>query len=150
MNPMNPAIAVISGMLTPALLILGSSSLVSAALVRLSRVVDRARQLAQMHEEELDRLRWSRQIVREWIVRYEMRGIIAERAVATLFIAICIFVLDGLAIAANNAAGNQFTWLPIGMTGLGMSLMAYAAIGMVKESRLAMKQIRDEMDKFRS
>ena len=40
---MSPAQSVIAAMITPALLILGSASLVATALVRLARAVDRAR-----------------------------------------------------------------------------------------------------------
>src|SRR5437016_2190955 len=45
------AIAMIAAMITPALLILGSASLVSSALVRMGRVMDRARTLATIAHE---------------------------------------------------------------------------------------------------
>jgi hypothetical protein len=40
------AVATIAAMITPALLLLGSASLVASALMRMARVVDRARILA--------------------------------------------------------------------------------------------------------
>jgi len=40
------AVATIAAMITPALLILGSASLVASALMRMARVVDRTRNLA--------------------------------------------------------------------------------------------------------
>jgi hypothetical protein len=45
-TPSSSAVATIAEMTTPALLILGSASLVASALVRMARVVDRARVLA--------------------------------------------------------------------------------------------------------
>lgn len=44
-NTSSPALIIISAMITPALLILGSASLVATALQRLARAVDRARNL---------------------------------------------------------------------------------------------------------
>ena len=47
MNGFSAAQAIISAMITPALLILASGSLIATALVRLARVVDRVRKLAE-------------------------------------------------------------------------------------------------------
>jgi hypothetical protein len=44
-------VAAIAAMITPALLILGSASLVSSALVRMARVVDRSRYLASVAQD---------------------------------------------------------------------------------------------------
>jgi Protein of unknown function (DUF2721) len=47
MNGASPAQTMIAAMITPALLILASGSLIATALVRLGRVVDRVRKLGE-------------------------------------------------------------------------------------------------------
>src|SRR5262249_1384133 len=51
MTGTSPAIAMIAAMITPAVLILASASLVASALVRMARVVDRARSLVAVAHE---------------------------------------------------------------------------------------------------
>jgi hypothetical protein len=54
-GPQSVAVAAIAAMITPALLLLGSASLVASALMRMARVVDRARILVTIaHEGSLD------------------------------------------------------------------------------------------------
>ena len=64
-------------MTAPALLILASGSLIATALVRLARVVGRARKIAELRNPlaNIDELR-----------RHERRALLAERAVALLFL----------------------------------------------------------------
>lgn len=133
----SPAILIISAMITPALLILGSGSLVATALQRLSRAVDRARVVLQMPEDDPCRKKWAE--------RYAQRALIAERAVTAYFIAVGIFVLDCLSIAVDRTFGNTLTWLPVSLTIIGMLLMLCGAYLMVQESRLATIQICEEV-----
>jgi hypothetical protein len=144
-GPASPAIAIISAMITPALLILGSASLVATALQRLARAVDRARLLLQTSEADALRLRWDEASRERWLRSYEERSLMAERAVRAFFVAIGTFVFDGLSIAADHYSGDVLTWLPVSLTVLGMLLMLSGAVLMVRESQLAIAQIRDEL-----
>lgn len=75
---MTPAQSVVAAMITPALLILASSSLVATALVRLGRVVDRSRVLIATIDAgsvpEPEALRCS-------LDRHQRRALYAERSV---------------------------------------------------------------------
>ena len=139
------AVLVISAMITPALLILGSGSLVAAALARLGRVVDRARVLLQTPAAEAARLAWSDEVLDRWLARHAQRAVAAERAVTLFFVAIGVFVLDGLGIAADSFSGGRLTWLPVGLTIFGMALMLAGVCLMGVESRLASLQSREEI-----
>jgi hypothetical protein len=126
----------IAAMITPALLIMASGSLIATALVRLARVVDRVRKLS-----ELRKAPWDAGEVR----RHERRALLAERAVTLYFFAVVCFVVAGLTIAIDHAAGDRLAWLPVLVTTLGMCLIVAGSAAMLAECRLATAQIRREI-----
>jgi hypothetical protein len=148
-GPASPALVIISAMITPALLILGSGSLVATALQRLGRSVDRARTLLQMSEQEAQKPGETGAIAARWLDRYAQRCLIAERAVLVFFAAVGTFVLDCLSIAVDHSFGGRLAWLPVSLTILGMILMLCGAYFMVIESHLASLQIREEIQRRR-
>ena len=136
MTGFSPAQAIIAAMITPALLILASGSLIATALVRLARVVDRLRKLAESRDgpAAADELR-----------RHERRALLAERAVRFYFVAVVCFVLVGFAIPLDHVAQNSIFWLPVGLTVLGMCLIVAGSAAMLLECQLAFQQIRAEI-----
>jgi uncharacterized membrane protein YedE/YeeE len=132
----SPAQAMIAAMITPALLILASGSLIATALVRLARVVDRVRKVSEPPDAPPD--------VGE-LRRHERRALLAERAVALYFFAVLCFVVAGFAIAIDHATGDRLAWLPVLVTTLGMCLIVAGSAAMLAECRLAIAQIREEI-----
>ena len=141
----SPALVIISAMITPALLILGSGSLVATALQRLGRVVDRARFLLQVSEADAQQYGWTEDERRRWLQSHAARSLMAERSVMAFFGAVGIFVADCLSIALDYYFSHTLTWLPVSLTIFGMVLMLLGAYFMLAESRLAASQIRDEI-----
>jgi hypothetical protein len=127
--------AIISAMITPALLIAASGSLIATALVRLARVVDRVRKLAELRGTPPPRAE---------LARHERLAMLAERAVRRYFFGVVCFVLDGFAIAADHYAGDRLTWLPVLVTSLGMCMIVAGSAAMLAECELATAQIRAE------
>jgi hypothetical protein len=129
--------AIIGAMITPALLILASGSLIATALVRLARVVDRVRKLAEAGRpaDDVNALR-----------RHQRRALLAERAVLIFFAAVLCFVVAGFGIALDHASGDRLTWFPVGVTTLGMALIVAGSAAMLAECRLAAAQIRAEIE----
>lgn len=142
---MTPAQAIIAAMITPALLILASASLVATVLVRLARVVDRSRVLIAGAHDAPDRA-----VLRATLDRHRQRAIYAERSVALFFAAVVVFVLDCLTIGIDRLAGDSLTWLPVAMTMLGMGVLIAGAAYMLVESQLGADQILDEIDRGRA
>jgi hypothetical protein len=136
MNGFSAAQAIISAMITPALLILASGSLIATALVRLARVVDRIRKLTEMS---------SAGALAEELRRHERRALLAERAVRFYFLAVVCFVLTGFSIPVDHLIGDRLTWLPVSMTTLGMALIVVGSAAMLVECQLATEQIRAEI-----
>ncbi len=144
-NATSPAVLIISAMITPALLILGSASLVATALQRLARAIDRARAMLQLSDEEAGRLGQTQDVSKRWLKRYAIRSLMAERAVTAFFLAVGLLVIDCLSIAVDRYFADTLTWLPVSLTILGMCMIFAGAYFMVQESRLANLQIREEI-----
>ncbi len=126
----------IAAMITPAMLILASGSLIATALVRLARVVDRVRKLAERRDARPDS---------DELKRHERRAMLAERAISIYFGAVVCFVVSGFAIALDHLTGNRLTWLPVSVTMLGMCLIVAGSAAMLAECRVAATQIREEI-----
>ena len=136
------AVAMIAAMITPALLILASASLVATALVRMARVVDRARVLAAIaHEGNWEKLGATPAQLRTALERHAKRARYAEWSIALLYATVVVFVVTCISIAVDHAAG----WLPVGLAIAGTLLLLSGGALMVAESRLAGDQIAEEI-----
>jgi hypothetical protein len=136
MNGFSAAQAIIGAMITPALLILASGSLIATALVRLARVVDRVRKLSEAGAPvpSAGELR-----------RHERRALLAERALRTYFVAVACFVVAGIAIGIDHLAGGRLTWLPGAITLPGMCLIVAGGAAMLSGCQLATAEISAEI-----
>lgn len=139
MNGFSAAQAIIGAMITPALLILASGSLIATTLVRLARVVDRVRTLGESSE-----MRASASAFR----RHERRALLAERALQRYFAAVVCFVLSGITIGIDHFAGNRLTWLPVAITSVGMCLIVAGTAATLAECRLAATELRAEIERI--
>jgi len=141
------AVAMIAAMITPALLILASASLVATALVRMARVVDRARVLAAIaHEGDWEKLGATPAQLRTALERHAKRARYAEWSIALLYATVVVFVVTCISIAVDHAAGQSLTWLPVGLAIAGTLLLLSGGALMVAESRLAGDQIAEEIE----
>jgi len=139
-------VALIAAMITPALLILASASLVASALLRMARVVDRARVLAAAaHGAEWEKLGASPAVLQSWLESHARRARHAERSIALLYLAIVVFIATCLSIALDRVAGGAITWLPASFAIAGTLLLLAGGALMVAESRLSGAQIRHEI-----
>jgi hypothetical protein len=140
------AVATIAAMITPALLLLGAASLVASALMRMARVVDRARILAGIaHQGALDATGVTTVQLRAWLESHAKRARYAERSITLLYAAIVVFIATCLSIALDRALGDLLSWLPVTLAVTGTLLLLSGAAYMVGESRLSGEQIRLEI-----
>ena len=146
-NTSSPALVIISAMITPALLILGTASLVATAVQRLSRAVDRARSILHMSEEEVRKMGCTEEVTKRWLRRYATRSLLAERAVTAYFLAVGVLVLDCLSIAVDRYFNDMLTWLPVSLTIIAMCMIFGGASFMLQELWLANRQIREEIQR---
>jgi hypothetical protein len=140
------AVATIAAMITPALLLLGSASLVASALVRMARIVDRARILAAVvHDGTLDKMGVTTDRLRIWLESHAKRALCAERSIRLLYSAIVVFIATCLSIAVDRATGDILNWFPVALAVAGTVLLLAGGVYMVMESRLSGEQIADEI-----
>jgi len=145
-NAWSAAVAMIAAMITPVLLILAAASLVATVLVRMARVVDRARVLTTMiHEGEWGKLGTTPAQLRTALERHAKRARYAEWSIALLYATVVIFVVTCISIAVDHAAGQSLSWLPVGLAIAGTLLLLAGGALMVAESRLAGDQIAEEI-----
>lgn len=135
MNAFSVSQAIIAAMITPALLIMASGSLIATGTARLGRIMDRVRELAEDDEK----------VERQVLQIYERRAILSERALQVFFAAIVVFVAVGVGIGLDRYLGSHIVWLPVGLTVIGMGLLVVGSALMLQECRLATRQIRGEM-----
>lgn len=145
-NTSSAAVAMIAAMITPALLILASASLVATVLLRMARVVDRARVLAAIvHESNWEKLGATPTQLRATLERHLKRARYAEWSIALLYAAVVDFVATCISIAVDHAAGESLNWLPVALAITGTLLLLIGGALMVAESRLAGDQIAEEI-----
>lgn len=149
-------IAVLTTMITPAVLISACGALILSTSVRLGRVVDRVRALSDRFEELARK-------TPEEVVLFEERLELTftqldwltsrarhlQRAMTTFYIALGLFVATTVAIGFVGAAGTlagELQWVPVvfGMIGAGLLFVGTLLLGF--EATLALRSIHSEMD----
>lgn len=153
MNTFAPAhglissLAVISAMITPAILILASGNLVTSTLTRLSRVTDRARRLiAEVREARTGTDEQSIAFHNELLAHYRRRTSLIERALSAYYGAIGLFVTASLAIALDNFLRDTIPWLAVVLVVTGAILLLSGTIALVLETRLGAGVLRREIE----
>jgi len=152
MNGLPDALAVLSAMITPAVLISACGSLIMATSGRLNRAVDRTRETSRRFAELAQRpagevaLEEERRMLFFQLDLSSTRSRMLQRALARLYWALGAFVGTSVAIGGVAITGRQYAWLPIlfGLTGAG--LLLYASMLLVHESRVAVTALEAEMD----
>ena len=140
---------VLSAMITPAVLISASGTLVLSTSVRLARVVDRVRTLSHGLEEIFnareDALSSARRAHIEGQLELQTRrGALIQRALTSFYVALCVFVGTTISIAVS-AFAPAVAWAPTGLGILGMVPMFYGCVLLVRETRFALLSVDREM-----
>lgn len=146
------ALAVLTGMITPAVLISACASLLLSTSTRLGRVVDRVRVLVAKFEElerdtSPDPLRPERrQLLFGQLQRQSVRARLLQRAMAVLYMGLGTFILCSVSIAVLAVVARNFTWTGVALGITGTMFMLYASVLLVIESRMALGAIVSELE----
>jgi hypothetical protein len=146
------ALAVLSAMITPAVLISACGSLILATSDRLSKAVARTRELsAQLTPKvgiESDAAQQEeRRMLFTQLDYVTTRSRLLQRALSRLYAAVGFFVGTSVAIGLVAATKMpEYTLIPIALGLYGASLLLYAAFLLIKESRFALAAVNAEMD----
>ena len=152
MEALSSALAVLSAMITPAVLISACGTMILSTSVRLGRVVDRVRTLSDKLEElakagkDVELYDERRGVIFEQLDKLTSRARILQRSMVVFYTALGVFVATSVAIGVVAISGARYYWIPV-VTGLiGASLLFYGSILLIFEARLALTTIHMEMD----
>jgi hypothetical protein len=146
------AIAVLTAMITPAVLISACGALIFSTGTRLGRVIDRVRYLSEKFEElaknpEADEMAAERRIlIFTQLERQMHRARLIQRSMVAFYSALGVFVLTSLAIAVFNSVARNYTWVAVLLGVSGALFMLYGSILLIIESRMALYAVITEME----
>src|SRR5688572_13303398 len=125
MDETNAALGILTSMITPAVLIMASGSLIMTTSQRLSRVIERVRKISQEFmqiEKSNDKEsanETKRRILYTLLKKSARRSKLLTQAMTWLYISLGLFVATSLTIGIVGVIHLRYTWIPtaIGMIG---------------------------------
>lgn len=152
MDPMSSAVAVLTAMITPAVLISACGSMILSTSSRLGRVVDRVRALSDKLED-LARSRSDDTKERQGVIFAQLdkltsRARILQRSMVAFYLATGMFVATSVAIGVVGVipSSPRYNLVPVIVGLLGACFLFYGSMLLIFEARLALGTIHAEMD----
>jgi hypothetical protein len=147
---LSSVLEVLGAMITPAVMILASSSLMITTSNRSIRCVDRVRERAEELEALGDttgeRTEAKRQHLYTQLEINTRRARLLQKAMARLYVAISFFVATSMVIGVVALLEVDIGWLPLIFGFIGAGLLFSASVYLIIESRLALTTTFTEMD----
>jgi Protein of unknown function (DUF2721) len=147
------AIAVLTAMITPAVLISACGSMILSTSARLGRVVDRVRALSDRLEEITEKTAdgasfTDRQaLIFQQLDKLTSRARILQRCMVTFYLSLGMFVATSVAIGIVPFTGNpRYNIAPVALGLVGAIFLFYGSVLLILEARLALSTIHAEMD----
>jgi hypothetical protein len=144
------ALAFLSAVITPAVLISACGTLILSTSNRLARVVDRVRVLGQALEHLFNApatpfadLR--RKEVHQQLELQTRRGRLLQRSLTSHYVALGVFVGTTISIAIV-AFVPAVAWMPGALGIFGMLVLFYGCMLLIGETRLALRSVDLEME----
>jgi len=146
------ALAVLTAMITPAVLISACGALIFSTGTRLGRVIDRVRFLSAKFEElaknpQADDMATERHaLIFTQLERQMTRARLIQRAMVAFYTALGVFVATSVAIAVLNAIARTYIWSAVVLGVMGALFMLLGSVLLIIESRLALYAIQTELE----
>lgn len=155
MSNFGGASEVLGAMITPALLISASGTLVLSTSNRLSRVVDRVRALTKdaetlPREAHSDAVSRKRALIASQLTGLAKRAMILRSALASLYTAIGFLVATSVSVGMLTMLGRGGSWPPVSLAMLGACALLWGSVLLVREGRLAIGSTLEELSYVRS
>jgi hypothetical protein len=150
-----PTYATLSAMISPAIFMTASGSLIISTSNRMSRVVDRIRVLNDLGDRlcrgatDLDYTRERFAHVQDQLDRLVWRGDRIRIALTVLYLALASFVGTSLMLALVVLLGDHLVALPTCLAVTGVCLMLTSCVNLVREALEALRSNRLEVRFYR-
>lgn len=151
MDQISSALAVLTAMITPAVLISACGSMILSTSARLGRVIDRVRALSDRLEdmareaEQESSARERQKVIFEQLDKLTSRARILQRSMVTFYLGLGMFVATSVAIGLVAITG-RYTLVPVILGLTGACFLFYGSMLLIFEARLALSTIHAEMD----
>lgn len=151
-NAFSSGLDVLTAMITPAVLISACGSLILSTSSRLSRVVDRVRELSDRFEKlaqaELQEamIEKKRAMIFDQLDKLTSRARLLQRSITTFYLALGIFVATSVAIGIVAITRERYGWIPVVLGLVGACFLFYGSLLQILEARLALASTYKEMD----
>jgi hypothetical protein len=159
MDALTASLAVLTAMITPAVLISAAGTMILSTSTRLGRVVDRVRELSDRlrrlagDEETNEFLEEERAMLYDQLDKLTSRSRLLQRALTSFYFAVGVFVASSVAIGAvaffsarGLFTGARGAWAPVFMGLFGALFLFYGSMLLIFEARLALQATHSEMD----
>ena len=151
---MSSAVAVLTAMITPAVLISACGSMILSTSHRLGRVVDRVRALSDKLEDltakqPIDPVEAKERqaVIFSQMDKLTSRARILQRSMVTFYLALGMFVATSVSIGVVAVVSNsRYNIVPIILGLVGACFLFYGSMLLIFEARLALSTIHLEMD----
>lgn len=146
------ALAVLTAMITPAVLISACGALIFSTATRMGRVIDRVRFLAARFEELARNPRGDDMaterlpLLYSHLERQTTRARLIQRSLVAFYSALSVFVATSVAIAVINAVARSYTWISVVLALSGAMFMLYGSVLLIIESRMALAAVISEIE----
>ena len=155
MEAFSSAVAVLTAMITPAVLISACGALILSTSTRLGRVVDRVRMLIEhfeetmkaQEEEGVEMFEERRSFLFNQLDKLTTRTRLLQRSMRVFYLALGVFVATSVAIGLVAAVGQpSYAWFPVVLGLAGACGLFYGSVLLIHESRIAQESLNAEMD----
>src|SRR6266481_2953099 len=151
MAGLSSSVEVLTAMITPAVLISASGTMILSTSTRLGRVVDRVRSLSDRLQslpdnDGNDLLEEKRAMIFDQLDKLTSRSRLLQRSLTTFYLAVGVFVATSVAIGVVSFFSSRFAIIPVAFGLIGAFFLFYGSMLLVFEARLALSTTHAEMD----
>lgn len=142
-------VSTLSAMITPAVLILASGSLILPTSQRLGRVMDRTRQIAERFKD----FSMDEKVTQEeqdnfyrLLNQSTQSAKLLQKAITSLYLAVVLFVATSVCIGLLDLTQSDQYWIPMLLGFAGAGSLFYASLLLIIESRIAFESVYVETE----
>jgi hypothetical protein len=149
---LSPTLAVLTAMITPAVLMSACGTMILSTSVRLGRVVDRIRDLSDRFQQLLA-IETPKEIEREQLRmilaqlgQFRRRAKLLQGSLTTFYVAMGVFIATSMLIGLVAIAWVKTTWMPMAFALAGMGAMMLGSVLLILEARYALQAVYEETE----
>jgi hypothetical protein len=152
MDALSASLGVLTAMITPAVLISASGTMILSTSTRLGRVVDRVRVLSDRLREisslndKPEFFEEERAMLYDQLDKLTSRSRLLQRAMTSFYLAVGVFVATSVSIGVVAFFQGRAGWVPVTLGLLGACFLFYGSMLAIFEARLALTTTHAEMD----